>query len=112
MTITIDTFIITYAVLAVAFVFSGMRLLYGAWPWEFDKTWYATKPHAEYSLAMASVWQNKLKDNLDQLYEKVLRERVENLPPIPLGEPAAQRPKFEVIVQDADTFERPVGEKT
>ena len=32
------------ALAIVPAVFIGMRLLYGAWPWESRKTWYRTKP--------------------------------------------------------------------
>jgi hypothetical protein len=32
------------ALATVAAMFIGMRLLYGAWPWENRKTWYRTKP--------------------------------------------------------------------
>ena len=35
------------AIAALAIVpamFIGMRVLYGAWPWESRKTWYRTKP--------------------------------------------------------------------
>ena len=32
------------ALAIVPVMFIGMRLLYGAWPWESRKTWYRTKP--------------------------------------------------------------------
>ena len=31
------------AVVSVVLVFSSMRVLYGSWPWEGHKTWYATQ---------------------------------------------------------------------
>ena len=31
------------ALATVTAMFIGMRLLYGAWPWESRKTWYRTK---------------------------------------------------------------------
>ena len=31
------------AVAMVVTVFLGMRVLYGSWPWEGDKTWYASR---------------------------------------------------------------------
>ena len=31
------------ALVAVTAMFVGMRLFYGAWPWESRKTWYHTK---------------------------------------------------------------------
>jgi hypothetical protein len=31
------------AIISVLVVFSLMRLAYGAWPWEFEKTWYVTR---------------------------------------------------------------------
>ena len=31
------------AIMSVVVVFSGMRVLYGSWPWEGHKTWYATR---------------------------------------------------------------------
>ena len=31
------------AVVMVVTVFLSMRVLYGSWPWEGDKTWYATQ---------------------------------------------------------------------
>jgi hypothetical protein len=36
----------------IVLVFSGMRLLYGAWPWEADKTWYHTRQAVEYVVAL------------------------------------------------------------
>ena len=32
------------ALAIVPAMFIGMRMLYGAWPWESQKTWYRTKP--------------------------------------------------------------------
>jgi hypothetical protein len=31
------------AIASVLVVFSGMRVLYGSWPWEGHKTWYSTR---------------------------------------------------------------------
>jgi hypothetical protein len=42
LTVTPADGITALAMLTVIFI--GMRLLYGAWPWESRKTWYRTKP--------------------------------------------------------------------
>jgi hypothetical protein len=39
-----DTDTLISAGLQVIVFFCLMRLSYGAWPWEYRKTWYATKP--------------------------------------------------------------------
>jgi len=39
----------------VAMMFIGMRLLYGAWPWEPHKTWYRTRPLVEYVVALQRI---------------------------------------------------------
>jgi hypothetical protein len=36
------------AALMVVLVVGGMRLFYGAWPWEASKTWYRTRQAVEY----------------------------------------------------------------
>ena len=40
------------ATATVAMMFIGMRLLYGAWPWEAHKTWYRTRPLVAYVAAL------------------------------------------------------------
>ena len=45
-----DPFVI--AVLMIAVVIGGMRVLYGAWPWEAGKTWYRTRPAVYYVEAL------------------------------------------------------------
>jgi hypothetical protein len=42
LTVTPDDGIVALAMVTVMLI--GMRLLYGAWPWESRKTWYRTKP--------------------------------------------------------------------
>ena len=44
--ITVDELAITALQLVVMLV--GMRLLYGAWPWEARKTWYRTRQAVAY----------------------------------------------------------------
>jgi len=39
----IDAGTLLQAVATVVVVFLGMRTLYGSWPWEGHKTWYATR---------------------------------------------------------------------
>jgi len=56
------------AVLMIAVVISGMRVLYGAWPWEARKTWYRTRLAVDYVEAVR-----------DANRESALR-------PLPLGE--------------------------
>ncbi|HMF24777.1 MAG TPA: hypothetical protein VKG24_22010 [Pseudolabrys sp.] len=43
------------ATVMVAMMFIGMRLLYGAWPWEVHKTWYHTRPLVEYVVALQRI---------------------------------------------------------
>jgi len=40
------------AIAMVVMILIGMRLLYGAWPWEAHKTWYHTREPMEYVVAM------------------------------------------------------------
>jgi hypothetical protein len=47
-----DQFAVAAPVLIV--VFGGMRLIYGAWPWEADKTWYRTRAAVDYVAAVRS----------------------------------------------------------
>ena len=42
LTVMPDEEIAALAIVPVMFI--GMRVLYGAWPWEGRKTWYRTKP--------------------------------------------------------------------
>jgi len=42
LTVTPDDAIAALAMVTAMLI--GMRLLYGAWPWETRKTWYRTKP--------------------------------------------------------------------
>ena len=42
LTVTPDDGIAALAMVTAMLI--GMRLLYGAWPWENRKTWYRTKP--------------------------------------------------------------------
>ena len=42
LTVTPDDVIAALAMVTAMLI--GMRLLYGAWPWESRKTWYRTKP--------------------------------------------------------------------
>ena len=42
LTMTPDDVIAALAMVTALLI--GMRLLYGAWPWESRKTWYRTKP--------------------------------------------------------------------
>ena len=42
LTMTPDDVIAALAMVTAMLI--GMRLLYGAWPWESRKTWYRTKP--------------------------------------------------------------------
>ena len=42
LTVTPDDVIAALAMVTAMLI--GMRLLYGAWPWESGKTWYRTKP--------------------------------------------------------------------
>ncbi len=42
LTVTPDDVIAALAMVTAMLI--GMRLLYGAWPWETRKTWYRTKP--------------------------------------------------------------------
>jgi hypothetical protein len=48
--ITADELAITALLLVV--VVAGMRLLYGAWPWEARKTWYRTRQAVAYVEAL------------------------------------------------------------
>jgi hypothetical protein len=48
--ITADEFATTALLLVV--VIAGMRLLYGAWPWEASKTWYGTRQAVAYVEAL------------------------------------------------------------
>jgi len=48
--ITVDELAITALQLVVMLV--GMRLLYGAWPWEARKTWYRTRQAVTYVEAL------------------------------------------------------------
>ena len=48
--ITADELAITALQLVVMLV--GMRLLYGAWPWEARKTWYRTRQAVTYVEAL------------------------------------------------------------
>jgi hypothetical protein len=40
------------AALLLVVVVGGMRLFYGAWPWEAGKTWYHTRPAVDYVEAL------------------------------------------------------------
>ena len=42
LTVTPDDIVAAFAMVTAMLI--GMRLLYGAWPWESRKTWYRTKP--------------------------------------------------------------------
>ena len=42
LTVTPDDVISALAIVTAMLI--GMRLLYGAWPWESRRTWYRTKP--------------------------------------------------------------------
>ena len=42
LTVTPDDVISALAIVTAMLI--GMRLLYGAWPWERRRTWYRTKP--------------------------------------------------------------------
>ena len=42
LTVTPDDVIAALAIVTAMLI--GMRLLYGAWPWENRRTWYRTKP--------------------------------------------------------------------
>jgi len=42
LTVTPDDVVAAFAMVTAMLI--GMRLLYGAWPWESRKTWYRTKP--------------------------------------------------------------------
>jgi hypothetical protein len=44
LTVTPDDVVVALAMVTVMLI--GMRLLYGAWPWESRKTWYRTKQSA------------------------------------------------------------------
>ena len=44
--------LLVVAGLIIFLIFGGMRLLYGAWPWEGRKTWYHTRPAVEYLAAL------------------------------------------------------------
>ena len=43
---------IPLAVLVLVLVAGGMRLFYGAWPWEASKTWYRTRQAVKYVEAL------------------------------------------------------------
>jgi hypothetical protein len=45
-----DEFVLVASVLVV--VVGGMRLFYGAWPWEASKTWYRTREAVHYLEAL------------------------------------------------------------
>ena len=45
-----DEFAVTALLLVV--VITGMRLFYGAWPWEARKTWYRTRQAVDYVEAL------------------------------------------------------------
>src|SRR5262245_56304207 len=46
MAVPLDQLVVAAVVVAV--VLGGMRLFYGAWPWEAGKTWYRTRQAVEY----------------------------------------------------------------
>ena len=46
--------LLVVAVLMIAVVIGGMRVLYGAWPWEAGKTWYHTRRAVDYVEALRS----------------------------------------------------------
>jgi hypothetical protein len=46
------SFDLLVAAVMIVLLFSGMRLLYGAWPWEADKTWYHSRQAVEYLVAL------------------------------------------------------------
>jgi hypothetical protein len=50
MTLPFDQFAV--AAILIAVVFGGMRLFYGAWPWEASKTWYRTRHAVQYVEAL------------------------------------------------------------
>ena len=47
---TFDEFVLAAAVIVV--VVGGMRLFYGAWPWQASKTWYRTREAVHYVEAL------------------------------------------------------------
>ena len=51
-TVTPDDGVAALAMVAAMLI--GMRLLYGAWPWESRKTWYRTKQFVPVPMASAS----------------------------------------------------------
>jgi hypothetical protein len=50
MMLPFDEFAVTALLLVV--VITGMRLFYGAWPWEARKTWYRTRQAVDYVEAL------------------------------------------------------------
>ena len=63
-----DQFVLAALVLVV-FV-GGMRLFYGAWPWELNKTWYRTRDAVHYLEALrAEKSRNLTQQRLDETKE-------------------------------------------
>jgi hypothetical protein len=87
---TFDQFVVAATVLVI--VVGGMRLFYGAWPWEVSKTWYRTREAVHYVEALRV---EKCNPTL-----RPVRETVETARAVPLVQ--------DVVGTNSDSFDRAV----
>jgi hypothetical protein len=85
------------ALLLVVMV-GGMRLFYGAWPWEASKTWYRTRPAVDYVEALRGQDHDlvprmvrNVSDNSGDTFDRSLVVN-DNLPPEVASPPKASPP--------------------
>ena len=81
------------ALAIVPVMFIGMRLLYGAWPWESRKTWYRTKPFVPVMAA-----SEQINTEAEEAPTKPL------VPVMPLPEQSNSEAKEAPVDTDSDHF--------
>jgi hypothetical protein len=70
------------AILLLILVGGGMRLLYGAWPWEARKTWYCTRQAVDYVEQLRSEYKRdpalrRVRDVVDTSILRQVRDALE-----------------------------------
>ena len=68
----------------IAVLFTGMRLFYGAWPWEANKTWYHTRRAVEYVAALQRANRPQAPRQVARTGETSNDSFAGNLPPLRL----------------------------